>query len=237
MVGRSITQAKLLHLGSRSAFLQQPVESSLQSFQLKEPTSLCISEMPQEPRAPPHHRWFSFWQALWQKPGKKQRAHFGAMWLTRSWGSRLMSASEVGEQSSRHWTTRDLRTLHNINQWQLSQRSPYQCSDPAPISGKQAPVLDAQCQTTSKTGTQPHALAERLPKIILSSQTPQNTPPDWALPTRKTRSSPTHQNTGISPLHQEAYTTHWTNLTHWGKTPKTLGTTNLLPAKRRPQTQ
>ena len=33
-------------------------------------------------------------------------------------------------------------------------------------------------------------LAERLPKIILSSQKPQNTPVDAALPTRKTRSSP-----------------------------------------------
>ena len=53
-----------------------------------------------------------------------------------------------------------------------------------------------------------HPLAERLPKIIISSQTPQNTPPDMVLPTRKTRSSHIHQNTGTSPLHQEAYTTH-----------------------------
>ena len=60
----------------------------------------------------------------------------------------------------------------------------------------------------SKTGTQPHPLAERLPKTILSSQTPQNTWPDVALPIRKTRSSPTHQNTGTSPCHQEAYTRH-----------------------------
>ena len=52
-----------------------------------------------------------------------------------------------------------------------------------------------------------HPLTERLPKII-SSQTPQNTPPDTVLPTRKTRSSHIHQNTGTSPLHQEAYTTH-----------------------------
>ena len=84
-------------------------------------------------------------------------------------------------------------------------------------------MLDTACQTTNKTGTQPHPLAERLRKIIISSQTPQNTPPDTALPNRKTRSSPIHQNTGTSPLHQEAYTTHWTNLTHWGQTPKTTG--------------
>ena len=101
------------------------------------------------------------------------------------------------------------------------------CLNPAPPHSQQAPVLDAPCQTTSKTGTQTHLLAERLPKIILSSQTPRKTPPDMALPTRKTRSSPTHQNTGTSPLHQEAYTTHWTNLIHWGQTPETTGTTNL----------
>ena len=51
-------------------------------------------------------------------------------------------------------------------------------------------------------------LAERLPKIIIRSQTPQNTPLDTVLPTRKTRSSLIHQNTGTSPLHQETYTTH-----------------------------
>ena len=106
-----------------------------------------------------------------------------------------------------------------------------------PHNGQQVPVLDAPCQTTSKTGTQPHPLAQRLPKIILSSQTPQNTPLDTVLPTRKTRSSLTHQNTGTSPLHQEAYTSHWTNLTHLGQIPNTTGTTNLQPAKRRPQIQ
>ena len=53
-------------------------------------------------------------------------------------------------------------------------------------------VLDSPFQTTSKTGTQPHPLAERLPKIIIR-QAPQNTPPDAVLPTRKTRSSLIHQ--------------------------------------------
>ena len=52
--------------------------------------------------------------------------------------------------------------------------------------------------------TQPHPLAERLPKIIIRSQTPQNTPPDVALPT-----SLILQNTGTSSLHQEAYTTQF----------------------------
>ena len=146
-------------------------------------------------------------------------------------------ASEVEELSSGHWTTRDLLAPHNINRQQLSQRSPSQCEDIAPLNDQQAPVLDTPYQKTSKTGTQPHPLAERLPKIILSSQTPQNTPLDVVLPTRKTRSSLIHQNTGTSPLHQEANRSHWTNLTHWGKTSKTTGTTNLQPAKRRTQTQ
>ena len=80
----------------------------------------------------------------------------------------------------------------------------------------------------------PHPLAQRLPKIIIRPQTPQNTPPDVDLPNRKTRSSLIHQNTGTSPLHQEAQTTHWTTLR---QTPKTTGTTNPQPGKRRHQTE
>ena len=68
-------------------------------------------------------------------------------------------------------------------------------------------MLDTLCQTTRKTGKQPHPLAERLPKIIIRSQIHQNAPLDVVLPTRKTGSSLIHQNTGTSPLHQEAYTT------------------------------
>ena len=36
-------------------------------------------------------------------------------------------ASEVGEPSSGHWSTRDLPAHRNINQQQLSQRSPLHC--------------------------------------------------------------------------------------------------------------
>ena len=102
----------------------------------------------------------------------------------------------------------------------ISQRSPSQCKDPAPLNDQQAPVLDTLCQTTSKTGTQPHSLAERLPKIIIRPQTPQNTLQDGDFPTRKTRFSLIHQNTGTSPLHEEDYSTHWNNLSHWGQTQK-----------------
>ena len=61
----------------------------------------------------------------------------------------------------------------------------------------QPPVLYASHQTTRKTGTQIHPSADRLQKVILSSQTPQNTPPDMALPIRGKRLSSTHQNTGM----------------------------------------
>ena len=98
--------------------------------------------------------------------------------------------------------------LHVISHGEISQRSPSQHQDPVPLNDQQVTVLDTLCQTTSKTGTQPHPLAQRLPKIIIRSQTPQNTPSDTDLPTRKTKSSLIHQNTGTSPLHQEAYTTH-----------------------------
>ena len=97
---------------------------------------------------------------------------------------------------------------HVISNGEKSQISPSQRQDPAPLNEKQATVLDTLCQTTSKTGTQPHPLAERLSKLIIRSQTPQNTPPDVHLPTRKTGSNLIHQNTDTSPLHQEAYTTH-----------------------------
>ena len=127
--------------------------------------------------------------------------------------------------------------LHVITKSKISQRSPSQHHDPASLNDQQATVLDTLCQIPSKKGTQSHPLAERLPKIIITSQTPQNTPPDVDVPTRKTRSSLIHQNTGTSPLHQEAYTTQWTNLSHWGQIRKTKGTTNLQPVKRRPQTQ
>ena len=60
----------------------------------------------------------------------------------------------------------------------------------APPNGQQAPQLDTLCQTTSKTGTKPHPLAERLPKIIVSSQdTPKHT----------TGRSPAHQKDKIQP--------------------------------------
>ena len=94
---------------------------------------------------------------------------------------------------------------------------------------QQATLLDTSCQTTSKTGTQLHRLAERLPKIIIRSQTPQNT----------TRRDPAHQKDKIQPHPPEhrhlsppagSLRNPLTNLSHWGQTPKTIGTTNMQPA-------
>ena len=89
--------------------------------------------------------------------------------------------------------------LHVISNSESSHRDLYLKANLAPLKDKQATLLDTPCQTTSKRGTQPHPLAERLPKMIIRSQTPQNTPSDAVQPTRKTRSSIIHQNTGTIP--------------------------------------
>ena len=92
--------------------------------------------------------------------------------------------------------------------------------DLAPPNYQQLPELDASHQTTNKTGTQTHPSEHRLSKVILSSQTPQNTPPDMALLIRGKILSSNHQNAGTSPSHQEAYTRHWTNPTTRGREQK-----------------
>ena len=110
------------------------------------------------------HTWPCGWQGL------------GALAGCQAW------VSEVGEPSSGHWSTRDLPAPRNIKRWKLSQRSPPQREDPAPLNDQQATVLDTLCQTTSKTGTPPHPLAERLPKIIISSQHPKTHHQTWSCP-------------------------------------------------------
>ena len=45
----------------------------------------------------------------------------------------------------------------------ISQRSPSQHQDPALLNDQQATVQDTLCQTTSKTGTQPHPLTQPYP--------------------------------------------------------------------------
>ena len=163
---------------------------------------------------------------------------FWAMWLKGSWcPGRVSGLSPWGGRAKQDIRPPETSWPHIISSARAVPETSVSRLRPRPLNNQQAAVLDTPCQTTSKTGTQPHPLAETLPKIIISSEIPQNTPPDMVLPTRKITYSLIQQNTGTSPLHQEAYTTHWTNLTHWGQTLKTMGTTNLWPAHRRPQTE
>ena len=165
--------------------------------------------------------------------------HSSAVWLKGTWCSGLVSGLSF-------WDGRaEIRTLDHKRppdptSYQLARALPETSVSMLRRSSTQQPASStAGCPVpnNSKTGTQHYPLAERLPKIILGSQTPQNTPQDSALPTRKTRYTSTQQNTGTTPLQQETYTTHWTNLTPWGQTPKSTGTMNLQHVKRTPQTQ
>ena len=140
-------------------------------------------------------------------------------------------ASRVGVQSPGLQTAREFLGPGSINWHALSQRYPTQLQDLAPPNCLQVPVLDASHQTTSKTGTQPHPLSHRLPKPILSSQTPQNPSPDAALPIRRKRLSSTQQSAGNSPSHQEAYRSLWTTR---GQTTEARRTMTLQPVERRP---
>ena len=56
------------------------------------------------------------------------------------------------------------------------------------------------CQPTSKTGTQTHPSADWLPKVVLSSLTPQNTPLDDSSPSeRQDPAPPTRVQTPVPP--------------------------------------
>ena len=130
--------------------------------------------------------------------------------LARGWAW----ASGVGALSPGCWAAREFLGPGNIKQHTLSERYTSQHQDPAPTNCQQAPVMDTSHQTTSKTGTETNSSADRLPKVVLSSQTPQNTLPDVALPFRGKRLSSTYQSAGTSPSHQEAYRSPRINLTH-----------------------
>ena len=73
--------------------------------------------------------------------------------------------------------------------------------------------------------------ADRLPKAVLSSQPPLNTPIDTALPSRETQPSSTHQRAGTSPSHQEACTSPGPTSPTRGQTPETRRATVLQPAE------
>lgn len=68
----------------------------------------------------------------------------------------------------------------------------------------------------NKVGTQPQALADRLPKIVLGTQLLLITPLDTVLPTRRKRPSSTHQWADPSPSQQEACASPWINFFYQG---------------------
>ena len=137
----------------------------------------------------------------------------GSSTRSQAWGSGM------GAPSPGLWATREFLAPGKINHQKLSQR-PLSESSWDPPNCQQLPALDALHETTNKTGTQTHPTAHRLPKVILSSQAPQNIPPDTALLIRGHKLSYTHQNAGTSLFHQKAYTSHWTNLTTRGREQK-----------------
>ena len=70
---------------------------------------------------------------------------------------------------------------------------------------------------------QPLILSDRLPKAILNPWTPQNTPVDMVQPSRKTRPSSIHQNTGTSSPSHENFTRVRVRVTRGKETPVIAG--------------
>ena len=125
----------------------------------------------------------------------------------------------------------------NIDWSEIFRRSIFWHQDPAPPNNLWLQSWKTSGQTTTKIGIQPHPSEDRLPKVLLSSHPPQNTPLDMALPIRGTRPSCTHERAGTSPFHQEGCTSPWTKLTHQGADTRSKRTTVLQPVERTPQTQ
>ena len=96
---------------------------------------------------------------------------------------------------------------------------------------------DMSDQTTHRAGTQPHSSTDRLPKVILSSQSPLDTPLDTVMPTRWVRPSYPHQWAGTSPYTRKPTQLFGpTSLTR-GQTPEARGTTILQPVEWKPPMQ
>ena len=130
-----------------------------------------------------------------------------------SWGGGHQLRLTGGGQG--HWWQRPQRILISVS----SPRGPHFGIKtwPHPIAYR-FQCWNASGQTTSRMGTHTHPSADRVPKAILSSQPPINTPLDTALPTRGTRPSSTHKWASTSPSHQKASTRSLrTNLTHEGR--------------------
>ena len=78
------------------------------------------------------------------------------------------------------------------------------------------------CLRTKPPGwKQSHPSAYKLSKVLLTQQSPINTPLDILLLTRGTKSHSTYQWEVTSPTYQEAYTSPWTNFIHQERNTRT----------------
>ena len=130
---------------------------------------------------------------------------------------------------------REFPAPRNINWCELVWRSPSQTKT---WLNQTAPRL--QCSTPHtkqpvRQGMQPHLIADRLPKVILSLQTPQSLPPDTALLIRDSRLNSIHQST-VPPIRKPTQGLGPASPTR-GQTLEERGTRILPPAKRKSQTQ
>lgn len=112
------------------------------------------------------------------------------------WGkntkSKMLDDREFPAPGNNNWCELVWRSPSQIKTWLNQTASRLQCSTP-------------HTKQQERQGTQPHLIADRLLKVIQSSQTPQNLPPDAALLIREPRLNSIHQSTGTSPSHQETY--------------------------------
>ena len=123
------------------------------------------------------------------------------LWRLRAPAISQAWTSKMGDKSLGHWLIREHLIPWNTNQQKCSQKASISTLRCDPIQSSKLLCCTAHTKTTRKTETQPYPLADRLPKVIPSSQAYHNTPMGVTLPYRETWSSSTHENIGASPLH------------------------------------
>lgn len=75
-------------------------------------------------------------------------------------------------------------------------------------------MLEYLRPSNQQIGIQTHSSADKLSKVILSSQTLQNIPLDMSLLTRGIRPSSTHKREDTCFSYQETCISPWANFTH-----------------------
>ena len=147
-------------------------------------------------------------------------------------------AARVQALSPGCWTDREFPGPGNINQYaspgdiHLNTKILHH-----PTACRLQSVLDTSCQTTSETGTKPQTSADRLPKVILSSQTPPKHHLTWPCPSEgKDSAPPTRTQAPVPPTRKPAQAPGPNSPTR-EQTTERRGMTTLQPVERRPQTQ